>query len=516
MTRAEQSNDLPVTIARFQQLQLQLIDRWQTIEQFDRGDYDILVVPSLSLDQSELLKVAGSNHYEERLLFSLIHLRNPYNRVVYVTSQPLPPIIIDYYLQLLPGIPFSHARERLTLLAAYDASHRPLTEKMLERPRLLDRISHNLRPQKAHMICYNSTLLERELSVALDIPLWALDPQLLLLGTKSGSRQIFAQAQVPHPDGSELMKSTTDLAQAAAALWERQPQLQRMVVKLNEGFSGEGNAILDLEPLRGVDSAQRVESLINYFPHLRFQSPVENWTGFARRIPDIGAIVEAFIAGEEKQSPSVQGCISPLGEVEILSTHDQILGGADGQIYLGCSFPADAGYRLQLQKIGLRVGKILAEQGVLERFGVDFVAVKQPNGSWDLQAIEINLRKGGTTHPLMTLRLLTNGHFNLDDGLFYSQQGQPKYYVATDTLQKEQYKGLSPYDLIDIIVHHRLHFDSSTETGTVFHLIGCLSEFGKVGLTSIGNSPQEAQVIYDQVVQVLDRETSDLDLIGEF
>jgi hypothetical protein len=304
------------------------------------------------------------------------------------------------------------------------------------------------------------------------------------------------------------MKTIPDLVQAAVALWERQPYLQRMVVKLNEGFSGEGNAILDLAPLATIDVSQRASAIAASLPQMRFQWPPETWENFAQRIADLGAIVEAFIEGEEKRSPSVQGSISPTGEVEILSTHDQILGGADGQIYLGCKFPAAADYRLQLQELGLKIGHQLAAQGVLERFGVDFVAVQQPDETWDLQAIEINLRKGGTTHPLMTLRFLTNGQFSLDDGLFYSQQGQRKYYVATDTLQKPQYRGLLPHDLMDIIAQHRLHFESSTETGTVFHLIGCLSEYGKVGLTSIGNSPQEAQAIYDRVVEVLDQETS--------
>ena len=92
------------------------------------------------------------------------------------------------------------------------------------------------------------------------------------------------------------------------------------------------------------------------------------------------------------------------------------------------------------------------------------------------------------------------------DGLFYSQQGKPKYYVASDNLYQPHYRGLLPTDLMDIIAHHRLHFDTSTETGTVFHLLGCLSEFGKVGLTSIGNSLAEAQQIYQNVQQVLDLE----------
>ncbi len=60
---------------------------------------------------------------------------------------------------------------------------------------------------------------------------------------------------------------------------------------------------------------------------------------------------------------------------------------------------------------------------------------------------------------------------------------------------------------MDIIAHHRLHFDSGNETGTVFHLMGCLSQFGKLGLTSIGDSPQQAEDIYNKVVKVLDDES---------
>ncbi|BAB74048.1 hypothetical protein DSM107007_08760 [Nostoc sp. PCC 7120 = FACHB-418] len=500
------------SVDQFRSLQCTLRDRWKTIEQFDTGEADIVVIPSLSIDQREIQKVEGCEHYEERLLFSLMRLRNPRTRLIYVTSTPLHPSIIDYYLQLLPGIPFSHARNRLLLLSTYDSSPKPLSQKILERPRLMERIRQALRLEKSFIICYNSTDLEAELSLKLNVPLYAAAPDLQIWGTKSGSRQIFAESGVPHPDGSELVWHYKDLAVVASDLWEREPSLKRMVVKLNEGISGEGNALLDLQPIMNVapgqgSTAERVAAISDRFSSLRFQAKQENWQNFSGRITELGAIVEAFVEGEIKRSPSVQGRITPTGEVEILSTHDQILGGPDGQIYLGCSFPADERYRLQLQQLGLQVGRKLAEKGALERFGVDFITVDQGNGQWDIQAIEINLRKGGTTHPFMTLKLLTNGRYELSTGLFYSQQGRPKYYIATDNLQKDRYRGLLPNDLMDIIAHHRLHFDSCTETGTVFHLMGCLSQFGKLGLTSIGDSPQQAEDIYNKVVKVLDEET---------
>jgi len=496
---------------KFRHLQSTLRDRWKTIELFDNSEADILVIPSLSIDQRELQKIEGCEHYEERLLFSLMRLRNPRTRLIYVTSLPIHPSIIEYYLQLLPGIPFSHARDRLLLLSAYDSSLKPLSQKILERPRLLERIRQSLRLEKSFMICYNSASWEGELSVKLGVPLYAAAPDLQIWGTKSGSREIFAQSGVPHPDGSEKVWNSADLAEGSVQLWERQPTLQRIVVKLDEGISGEGNALLDLRPIMSVasqgDHDQRVATISDRFSSLRFQAKQETWENFSGRITELGAIAEAFVEGEIKRSPSVQGRITPSGEVEILSTHDQILGGPDGQIYLGCRFPADESYRLQLQQLGIKVGRKLAEKGVLERFGVDFIAVNRGNNQWDLEAIEINLRKGGTTHPFMTLKLLTNGRYDLSTGLFYSQQGRPKYYIATDNLQKDRYRGLLANDLMDIIADHRLHFDSGTETGTVFHLIGCLSQFGKLGLTSIGDSPQQAEEIYNKVIKVLDEET---------
>ncbi len=496
---------------KFRQLQASLREHWHTVEDFDRSDGDILVIPSLSLDRRELLKIDGVHHYEERLLFSLIRLQNPRTRLIYVTSQPLHPSVIDYYLQLLPGIPFSHARDRLLLLSTYDSSHKPLTQKILERPRLMARLRQALRPGKSFMICYNSSDWERDLSVQIGVPLYASDPNLQNWGTKSGSRQIFAEGGIPYPDGTnESLWNVEELVAAISELWERKPQLKRLVVKLNEGISGEANALFDLRPIQNISSTEKQAAIRQQLGQMRFQAKSENWDNFSGRIPEIGAIVEEFIEGEEKRSPSVQGRITPNGEVEILSTHDQILGGPDGQIYLGCRFPADIAYRMRIQDLGLKVGRILAAKGSLERFGVDFIAVRHPGSDgdkWDIQAIEINLRKGGTTHPFMTLKLLTNGRYDLSTGLFYSQQGREKYYTATDNLQKERYKGLLPNDLMDIIATHRLHFDSGTETGTVFHLMGCLSEFGKLGVTSIGDSPQQAQEIYNRLIKVLDEET---------
>ncbi|MEM8780093.1 MAG: carboxylate-amine ligase, partial [Cyanobacteria bacterium P01_G01_bin.49] len=82
-------------IDKFNKLQKKLCQYWHGKDIFEQDGYDILVLPSFSIDQQVGQKVDGFLHYEERLLFSLIRLRNPKTRLIYITSQPLSPIIIE-------------------------------------------------------------------------------------------------------------------------------------------------------------------------------------------------------------------------------------------------------------------------------------------------------------------------------------------------------------------------------------------------------------------------------------
>jgi len=89
--------------------------------------------------------------------------------------------------------------------------------------------------------------------------------------------------------------------------------------------------------------------------------------------------------------------------VNVLATHEQVLGGDTGQVYIGCRFPADPAYVSELARHGEAIGKLLASRGVIGRLSVDFAATQNDSGKWHMHALEINLRKGGTTHPYVVL-----------------------------------------------------------------------------------------------------------------
>lgn len=466
----------------------------------------VIIVPSLTMDEEILSKISGIVHYEERLLCMLMLLRMPRTQVVYLTSAPIDPVIVDYYLHMLPGITGYHAQRRLTLLSCHDNSAKPLTQKLLERPRLLQRIKECI-PQdhEAHMACFNVTPLERSLAIQLQVPIYGCDPDLFELGNKSNSRTIFKECGILVPPGYENLKNRNDIVNALFDLKTAYPEMKRAVVKLNDGFSGDGNGVFSYAGFENQTDGKSWISERLENGGFKLVATDLSFANFIQKYEEMGGIVEAFVEGEIKESPSVQCRITPLGHCEIISTHDQLLGGETGQIFIGAKFPAATDYAGELGKMGMAVAKAFKQKGVLGRFAVDFISVKE-GANWKHYALEVNLRKGGTTHPYLMLQFLTDGQYNEEKGTYYTANGQPRYYFASDNLKSEEYVGLTPHDLIDIAMINNLHFDGTSQEGVMFHLIGALSQYGKLGVVCIGSSPERAKFFYYETVRVLNAE----------
>src|SRR5438552_5475619 len=134
-----ESKPVSVSQSDFDQLQKKLIPLWKSIERLNQDPQTIVVVPSMSIDAigSGTLMQA----YEERFLFLLLLLRQPRARLIYVTSQMILPNIIDYYLDLLPGVIPSHVLSRLLLISHIDGSARQLSDTILYLLRLINLIS---------------------------------------------------------------------------------------------------------------------------------------------------------------------------------------------------------------------------------------------------------------------------------------------------------------------------------------------------------------------------------------
>ena len=116
------------------------------------------------------------------------------------------------------------------------------------------------------------------------------------------------------------------------------------MIKLDEGFSGKGNALVNLKEVQAeilkmrtnIDTYCVYAKVVQALKKAQYFNETETWESFSRQISLIGAIFELFIEPEKSDllatSPSVQVYIDLQGKVEIISSHEQIL---QDQHYIG-------------------------------------------------------------------------------------------------------------------------------------------------------------------------------------
>jgi hypothetical protein len=450
----------------------------------------VVVLPSLTFPVEELRKIVGIQHYEERLLFLLLLLADPRLRLVYVSSAPIDPVVIDYYLSFLPDP--AGARARLELVALGDVTPRALAAKLVDRPEVLERVAALVAdPEDALLLSFNVTVHERDVAERLGVGLFGPSPELTPLGSKTGSRRVGRAAGVDVLDGSEDLWSMDEVERAVQRLRRARPGIDAVVVKLNNGFSGQGNAIVELDPDGPGDRSSW---------RTTFCAAEESWPSFAAKIAAEGGVVERLVRTAGVASPSAQVSISPGGDVRVVSTHDQILGGPSRQVYLGCRFPARAAYRARIQRDAEAVAGVLVARGVTGSFGIDFFALED-GGRIRVSLCEINLRMGGTTHPYWMARLATRATWDAAaSGLVVG--GRPLCYTATDNLKSPRLVGTDPATVIEAVEARGLALRPGGGTGVALHLLGALRDHGKMGMTCVASSPEEADEL-DREVRAL-------------
>jgi hypothetical protein len=271
------------------------------------------------------------------------------------------------------------------------------------------------------------------------------------------------------------------------------------VIKLNEGVSGAGNAIVDLSRLPAPGAPDERECIGRCLSMIAPEAAEVTPTAYFDRLAMTGAVIEEWIDGQELRSPSAQLQLTPPGEVQLLSTHDQILGGPTGQSYVGCRFPAAPSYAPMIGALACSVGERLAAAGVIGRLAIDFVVVRDEGGRWQPFAIELNLRKGGTTHPYETLVHLTGGTYDGETATFTTPTGELKHYVATDRLEAPELRALGRDGLLALARGSDARFDRIARTGAVFHMLSSVEEIGRTGFTAIASSADEADALYRRV-----------------
>lgn len=458
-------------------------------------DHVLVALPSFSLGESLL------SHYvdripalEHRYLLALLLLnRIEHCEMVLVVSQAPEPEVLDYYLSLVREDRREIARRQLHVLEVPDTSGRAIAAKLLDRPDLIDGLRRSIGGRTAFIEPWNVTDDEVAVAARLGVPINGSSPRLWPLAFKSAGRRLFREAGVPLPVGREDVRSVDDVLAAIAAVRAERPLVGGVVVKLDDSGAGDGNVVLDLR------TPGELRAELDELP---------DW--YLRDLAK-GGVVEELIAGTRFSSPSAQIDVLPDGRVVVLATHEQVLGGAGGQVYMGCRFPADPSYAPRLAHFARMVGERLAAAGVVGRASIDFAAACDATGAWTVHALEVNLRKGGTTHPYAALRNLVPGRYDEDAGRWIADDGSERSYWSTDNLVDPDWQELRAAAVIDQVACEGLQFDGDAGTGVVLHMLSCLAIDGRLGLTAIGRTPEHAAELYEAAAAAVARAASRAD-----
>ncbi len=444
----------------------------------------MVVLPSFSLAETLLAHYATRlPALEHRFLVASVLLgRVPTCHMVFLASQHPGQEVIDYYLDLLPPEAQESARRRLEVVVVEGRPGRSLAANLAEAPAVVEDLRRRLGDRPAYVEPWNVTAAEVEVGRLLGAPLFGTDPTLWPLGFKSAGRRLMRGAGVPVPCGVEDVTDLDGIRSAIAAIRSERPGCTGVVVKHDDSGSGDGNLVLRFEDLQASLDA------------------VPDWY-----LADLrsGGVVEELVSGEDFASPSAQVDITPAGEVLVVATHEQLLSGEEAQVYQGCTFPAAASYSAELARHAEAVGRSLLSEGALGRFSVDF-AVARHGDEWEVRALEINLRRGGTTHPYVVLRHLVPGRYDPSSGAWVAEAGFTRVYRATDNLVDPRWQGLSPAAVIDAVRGSGVGWNASSSTGVVMHMLGGLGIDGRIGLTAIARTADEASTMEQTVRAAID------------
>ncbi|OPC77135.1 hypothetical protein B4N89_41995 [Embleya scabrispora] len=426
-------------------------------------------------------------------------------------APPVPASVERYLLALRPAEGRNSVADRLlrhALIGLPDASDRHLSEKLLERPELLDRVGALISRARARgqvvepLSCYQASTRMDEVAERIGVERGETPSRTLTWGSKAGGRKVFRAGGLAHaPGGYEPVHDMAALARQATEL-VRVHGTKRWLVKINDGY-GSGHGLAAFTP-----ADARYRTVLTALRQLQPLTENISRDRFLESLTAEGAIIEQYLPTPprgEKRSPSTLLYLHHSADggfdLQFLGTHEQVLG-ADLQ-YLGCRFPASHEYRGTLVDMSLTVGKELGSVGVRGHVGIDFIARKAADGRWDVHAIELNLRQTGTTHPHRTVRALLPGTWP-EDGLL-THRGSVVHYTGTDGLISPAYRGLTPDSLIEELRHRPgLAFDATSGRGVVPHFWTALRPYGKIGATFIGTSREECDVLQREFTDLLD------------
>ena len=514
---------------RHQSLEAQLADPQRGGIFPSQPHLEVVLAPIDTFDPEEVAKIPGAQRYEQRQVGPPIaRLRDPNKSVLIVTHGEVSPAFKAYCLSLLPEEIREDAEKRLhffkvperrrldpwvsverLLVGKYRRRLEAKIRQIKEQVREHYGLGEDFEPATS-LRTPNTVDSHRQLAVLLGVPLLGAPIEVQDAGSKVGARWLIEDIYLA--GSKQLAKNERELVETIDALIARYPKARALMLKLNESFSGEGNARFETEGLAAMPPAgRRAEIRRRIRQELDFTAAGETWRGYRRKMKRMGVAVELYY--QRKADLSAQGYIHADGTIEILSTHVQhvVKGVYEGAESLSGEHLQ---HRERLHEMLVQTGEALVAKAkaagglATGPFGIDVIYGRvegDEDAPYELLVNEINLRSMSTSAPPEWIKQLTGGHYDPPKGHLVDAAGNAKFYRFTDLfgeVPKHDLRGLDQETLLDLIrqmprggAHgpsgRPVAWDKESGTGLITHMPNLLPT--KLAFAFVGDSAEEAE-----------------------
>jgi len=280
-------------------------------------------------------------------------------------------------------------------------------------------------------------------------------------GTKSGFRELCKHLYISIVNGYEHLKDISEINKKI-----EQVSTKKCLMRLDEGVSGAGNFLIEMDKYFDMSQADKNELVLGYLNKL------------PQRMSDSGATIEEWIE-DVVSSPSLQFEVARNGEIKLLSTHDQLLAGKE-KWYVGCSYPSISlgNFYDQIISDGFKFMNFLRLEGFYGFCGIDLIITKDK-----YYFVEANVRVPGTTYPREFVRKVFG---DLENIHYMAKDFQLDNLVGKDF--KTIYGKLRPWLIGD-----------SRQEGVLVYNTGSLKVGGRVDVVVVSSDSERRRFFLDEI-----------------
>ncbi|KAM5171067.1 IQ domain-containing protein H [Mantella aurantiaca] len=549
-----------------------LASNWNHIRTCRRS---IIHIPSLGYTEKQRAQ-APDLHIEQNLQMGrLCDITDPNVDVIYVCPVKMDEEMGEYYRKLLglgtavmSGNPqdATELHERFTIITPEAVDRFPnhymcLSTLLKYSPKALQRIRNLIHGRETYIVGRVPHVDDLVVADMLGVPILGTEPEVAhLYSTKSGSKRIFASANIPIPPGQHDIYTEQQFLSALGQLITDNLQVTRWLFKVDNEFGSNGTAFCDIgvhlpcyswalgkNKKYSPDTWKQkwaqecvlrriTEELPQVLEH--YAQPVNRrhyptWGRFLQDLVSHGGVIEAYPPAESITCLTVDLLINPGGEMQMVSCGDQIHGSSPLQC-IGSSVPQCSVPPSVLSSICNPIGEACKIRGVLGYLSVELITFIDPESlEQQVWATDLNLCYSDQLAMTQLLLYLTNGTLDCAN----SQLNVPVAYKKMDRSRHRAQTVETPLIcnrvavLSTRLVHtnlalvyynvffqmckaHGIGFDVKEKQGTVFVLLENLKRH-RIGMLSIAEDLQGALMTFARNLFIIHQEISAPKMQGE-